>query len=63
MVMNFCNRLRRHLVCYWTGGLSGLGHILVSPSCYHQVVYLNRDMFLTNKWHPNCKYTPLGEKL
>ena len=49
MVVNFYNRNRRLLVCYWTGDLPGLSHNLVSPSCYHQMIYLNRDMFLTNK--------------
>ena len=31
MVMNFYNRNRRFLVCYWTDGLPRLGHILVPP--------------------------------
>ena len=49
VVMNFYNRHTRLLFCYWKGGLPKLGHILVSPSCYHQIVYLNRDMLLTKK--------------
>ena len=48
MLVNFYNRHRRLLVCYWTDGLPWLGHNLVYPS-YHQMVYLNRVMFLTNK--------------
>ena len=55
MVMNFYNRHRQLLICYWMGGLPGLGHILLSPSFYHQIVYFSQDMFLTNKWHCNCK--------
>ena len=49
MAMNFYNKHKRLLDCYWTGGLPGLGYILVSPSFYYQIVYLNQDMFLTNK--------------
>ena len=55
MVVNCYNRHRRLLICYWTGGLPRLGHNLVSPSFYHQMVYLNWDMFLANKWRRNCK--------
>ena len=43
--MNFYNRHRGLLIFYWMGSMPGLGHKLVSASCYHRTECLNRDMF------------------